>query len=483
MRRAAKLFGLIAILGTQLACNETGVVVAIHSFLKIPTELDAICLQVAAGGGWEFSRRYPLAEEDAGSPRTLSVLAGEKNADRFEVLLRGERRGWPVSFQRVTMQFREHEVATEHLYLPICAGSPERVKPGTGRFPASTIQGTLATGATAAAAVPVAFAPGQMMTVSPEPRRFAWLPDDKGEKRVWMQAQGMPKNSDAISRLIVVDLDNDCDLDLVALSAAGPRVWRQLDGGAYEEIPNAIYLTDVFSAGAAADFNRDGYQDLVLVSASSVKLLLNDAGTPGRFIDSSTSIQGVTGGGIAVAVGLLDADGNPDVVLVKGSSSASQVLASNPGDATAPLRISPSAIGLSDKNTQSVAVADLDNDGLQDLVLGGSSGAVVLLNSKLNPGTFTSSELPGTAGSDVRELHVADLDNDCRRDLVVGAADGVKILLNTGKAVFSEAPAVEAPPTPSTQLSSVDVDGDGLLDLIMVGGGIAKYHLQQAPGS
>jgi hypothetical protein len=488
MRRVVRHLGLAVVL-LGAACNETSVVLAIHSSLRIPADLDAICLQVVAGEAWEFGRRYPLAEEDAGVARTLSVLAGDRHADRFELLLRGERRGWPVSFERALLEFREHEVVTEHLYLPACTG--KRVKAGTGVFPSSTANGTLANGATAVAAVPVAFAPSQMMTVSGAPpateaRRFAWRLNDSGKKQVMLHEQGMPKIDEEVSRLLGIDIDNDCDLDLVVLARSGPRVWRQLDGGVFEELPNAIFLSEAFAAGAVADFNRDGYQDLFLVSATAVRLLLNDAGSPGRFVDSPTSVQAVSGGGVAVAVGLLDSDGNPDLVLVRGGASSSLVLASNPGTATSPVSLTVSAIGLSDQDTTAVAVADLDGDGVQDLAFGSSTGpSTLLLNSKASPGTFAAPvPIPNTASSDVRELHVVDLDNDCRRDLVLGTSESVRILLNTGNAVFSEKSSLEPPPPkPTAQILSVDLDGDSLLDLVMLGGGAATYHLQQAPGS
>jgi hypothetical protein len=481
MRRAIQLLGLAALQASS-ACSETGVVLAIHSSLRIPAELDAICLQIATGEDWEFSRRYPLAEEDAGVARTLSVLAGEK-VTSFDVLVRGERRGWPVSFQRVPLQFREHEVATEHFYLPSC-GAQQRFRPGTARFPSTTAHGTLATGVTAIAVVPVAFAPGQMLTLSPEARRFAWVANNKGEKMVMRHEQGVPKNSEPVARLIAMDVDNDCDLDLIVLASSGPKVWRQVSGGLYEEVPNALYLTDAYATGAVADFNRDGYQDLVLVSATALKLLLNDSTSPGRFVDSTASIQGDPGGGIAIAVGLLDSDGNPDLVLVKGGSTPSLVLASNPGDATAPLRIAKSAIGLADKETRAVAVADFDGDGIHDLAFGSGAGpSTILLNSKSNVGTFTAAELPGTAATEVLELHAADLDNDCRRDIVLGTSSGVRVLLNTGRGIFSETSTVEpAPPQPVSQIASIDIDGDGLLDLVIVGGGAAIYHLQEPPG-
>jgi hypothetical protein len=296
----------------------------------------------------------------------------------------------------------------------------------------------------------------------------------------------MPKLAGEVSRLLVVDIDNDCDLDLVALAATGPKVWRQLDGGVFEELPSAVFLTEAFSAGAVADFNRDGYQDLVLVSATAVKLLLNDAGSPGRFVDSPSSVQGVSGGGIAVAVGLLDSDANPDLVLVKGGSTPSLVLASNPGDATTPPTLTVSAIGLADQDTQAVVIADLDADGIHDLAFGSRTGpSTMLLNTKSDPGRFAAAtEIPGTASTDVRVLHAVDLNNDCRRDLVLGTADATRVLLNTGLGIFSEAGSLEPPPPkPTTQIFSADIDGDGLLDLVMLGGGAATYHLQRVPGS
>jgi len=479
MRRVLRHLGLASLLTLLVGCGETSVVLAIHSYLEIPDQLDAICLQVVAGGAWEFGRRYPLAAEHGGGPRTLSVLAGESEAQRFEVLLRGERRGWLVSFQRVSLLFHEHEVVTEDLYLPICSGQ-QRFKPGTGNFPASTANGTLASGATSAAAVPVAFAPNEVLTTGTDARRFAWRANKEGGYQVMQHEQGTPTLTEQATRLLVADIDNDCDLDLVVLKPSCPSVWRQIDGGVFEELPNSILVAEAFSAGVVADFNRDGHQDLVLVSPTAVRLLLNDPASPGRFGLSAPSVE-VQGGGIAAAVGLLDSDENPDVVLVRGGSTASLVLASLPGDGITKPRLAPSAIGLADKDTVAVGVADLNGDGVHDLAFASGSGpSTILLNKKESPGAFEQpAEIPGTSGTEVHELHLADLDNDCRPDLVLGTKDSVRVLLNGGGGLFVEKGSVDPlPPAPTTQIVTADIDGDGLLDLVMVGGNAATYHLQ-----
>ena len=117
--------------------------------------------------------------------------------------------------------------------------------------------------------------------------------------------------------------------------------------------------------------------------------------------------------------------------------SGSFVFAQN----TEPSFGSGSAVGTapSTGTVSSVAVADVNGDGLPDIVVGVNGGASLLfLNSKTSPGTYTAApagDFPALTNADTVAVALADVNNDGLPDLIVatGGANGqTQVFLNQG---------------------------------------------------
>ncbi|MGA7411580.1 MAG: FG-GAP-like repeat-containing protein [Bryobacteraceae bacterium] len=173
---------------------------------------------------------------------------------------------------------------------------------------------------------------------------------------------------------------------------------------------------------ASADFNGDGYPDLVITTgANAIQVLLADPANPGKFIEEAIFPAGIFP--YAIALADLNGDGKTDVVvtnnLVAGGSSVGVMFAdpNHPGQFLAPVMYSLSAM---EGAVSTLAIGDLNGDGVPDLVV--SEGRVqgnigVLFGDPSHPGQFFSPV--AYYGPGVMIFAEADVNGDGVPDLVM----------------------------------------------------------------
>lgn len=467
MVRSSLTLTLVPLLVTATAaCDETAVSLVIHSRLEIPHDLDAVCLQLAASGTFQFGQRYPLSEDQAGTPLTLSVLPGERNRSGFEVLLRGERRGSEVSWARESAAFEEHKVQEKDIYVQRCG-----LRKGQGTF--TWVEPLTSNAGSAVAAVPIASAPSAVVVAwSGEARRFAYL------DRVRQLPEGLPPvGQKAVRDLAAVDVDNDCDLDLVLLQEqGGAQVWRHGPDGTFQQQDGAVMVQGDFHHLAAADLNLDGFVDLVLVSPSEVKLLLNNGNDAGSFRDESSMLPADLGDVTDVGIGFINRGGEtridsyPDIVLSRGNTSSNTALALINHYVDSSTLTFDRMVVTDARQARSVAVGDFDRDGLHDVVLGNVSDLPLVYINKSTANSvkleLSKNALLNVSTETVNDILAVDLDDDCDVDLVLARDTSSVIYNNEGKGVFVEKPLLPG----AARLAAADIDGDDVLDLVLGGG-------------
>ena len=198
-------------------------------------------------------------------------------------------------------------------------------------------------------------------------------------------------------------------------------------------------------AGAAIPEDLDWSYYAELVDTLDPALAA-DASTPVTPVFADTVVPGpFTGPTAGLAALDVDGDGKPD--LVAWGTGGVQIVRA--GQATA----TPAGLDAV-KDVRSVAVGDLNNDGLPDLCVITSTGAALYTN---RAGTFTASEVVIPAGSYARGVWV-DVDHDYDQDLLLVGAQA-RLMRNNGQAGFSDQSA-DFPFAPGT---AVDVTA---LDLI-----------------
>jgi hypothetical protein len=117
-----------------------------------------------------------------------------------------------------------------------------------------------------------------------------------------------------------------------------------------------------------------------------------------------------------------------------------------------------------------VLVADLDGDGTLDLLIAATAGLEVLRGS----GGLTFRAPVLTTAEDLDLVTLADLDEDGVLDAISGDWLGVALHVRLGDGAGGFGPATTVPPGQELifpkSILAVDHDGDGHLDVVVVGG-------------
>lgn len=217
------------------------------------------------------------------------------------------------------------------------------------------------------------------------------------------------------------------------------------------------------------DVNADGHPDLVLVKGRHWPLvdlvLLGDgrgsfepAYPVGETPDRSYS-------GVLVDI---DGDGDLDVV-VSNDDPDPKVVHLNDGHGRFSVG---STFGEAEWSTRHIRIADLNGDALPDVVLANRDGrgaGVSHVCFGLGGGVF-GAECIGFAEGSATTISPADFDGDGALDLVVPHRDGGQsyIYFNDGVGGFEERRPFGPPDAEIRSAEAGDFDGDGILDLAVI---------------
>ena len=193
-------------------------------------------------------------------------------------------------------------------------------------------------------------------------------------------------------------------------------------------------------SAAVGDFNGDGKPDLAVAVelSNSVEVLLNTT-APGASTPSFAPAVGFAVGSspYSVAVADLNGDGKPDIVVAnRGSNTASVLLNTTTPGAVAPAFANAVDFGVG-PGAYSLALGDVNGDGRPDIVVASAlSDAVSVLLNTTEPGAGAPSFAPKvdfSIGANPRSVVVGDVNGDGRPDLVVSNRDSdtVSVLMNT----------------------------------------------------
>ncbi len=307
---------------------------------------------------------------------------------------------------RVTDRYRQSlsELYTEIVGMPLEAFSPafeESLRPRAG------------------APIPISFSEKR---ARPEldPERLARVVDLANDGRPQPYAIPAPFRDAVFS-----DLDLDGDLDVYLFGSGGPdRLMRNNLDGTWTDVSAATGDASFSSSRCvAADVDRDGDPDLVCVTSRGALEIRSNL-RQGRFETIRTGVENA----VDVAVADLDADGRPDLVV---ATKTGLVLLVNRGGG----RLERAAGGDLAKLPagfvpRRVELADLDNDGFPDVIVGGEEGLAIWRNAGLD--TFTWWPIAPKGVGRVDAIAAEDADGDGDLDLVISEAGRTRLFENEG---------------------------------------------------
>jgi hypothetical protein len=232
---------------------------------------------------------------------------------------------------------------------------------------------------------------------------------------------------------------------------------------------------------AMGDLNGDGRADIVTTNAilstngagaSTMTVLLQDPARPGQFLAATSYATGTNPQ--SVAIGDLNGDGLPDLAVADNLGIS--LLLQNPGAPGTFLPRTAISVGVP---TASIAIADLTGDGKRDLVVTTAASVVVLLQDPQTAGSFLA-PMSYSAGAQPIFAAVGDLNEDGKPDIAVAnlgspadaSTASVSVLLqnSSGSGGFLPA-ATYATDLRSTTVAIADLNGDGKPDLAVANGG------------
>ena len=304
------------------------------------------------------------------------------------------------------------------------------------------------------------------------------------EQRGWLLA-AWDTNRDGLTDLISSSVSD-------AINSTNPQVGIDvlLNGDANQFDMRADYVLGALSPVGGAnpvpnrrfatgDVDRDGMPDVLpaILSGSATAGLIHTVLSTPPARDNSLNNAAFYAAGLnpnSLAVGDLNRDGVLDVVSGMGSSG--------PGVAVS-LGASNGTLGAGTVLTQSVAaprvgLADLNRDGILDIVSsnGGLVGPGISTMLGVGDGTFGIRNFyVFSAGAD---FEIGDMNRDGIPDVVATALSGItdtlRVLLGTGSGTFTGAPGI--PLQHIYDLDLADLNRDGFLDVVVAVGSVKVLY-------
>jgi uncharacterized protein YjdB len=236
---------------------------------------------------------------------------------------------------------------------------------------------------------------------------------------------------------------------------------------------------------ATGDLDGDGKPDVVVANyGSSTISVFRNTSTLGTVSFAAKVVYLTANSPRSVAIGDMDGDGKPDIVVACSGSDAVSLHRNtgSPGN----VAFAPKTNFATGASPYFVAIADADGDGKPDLaVVNGISNDVSVLRNTSSFGSINfATKVDFAAGDFPRYLAWGDADGDGKPDMAVANyySNSVSVFRNTGSAgTVSFATKVDYATDSNSTMG--DINGDGKPDMAITNSGSANISVFRNTGS
>ena len=252
-------------------------------------------------------------------------------------------------------------------------------------------------------------------------------------------------------------------------------------GGINDTLSSTEKILDL----AVADFDLDGDLDYAALRGDGVVEIRSGLGT-GSF--TLYDVSGALTSAVALAVGRMDTDAYPDLVLIHDSGGGSiDSISVFLNDGTGAFGAAPdSTRTTANSDYADVVLADYNRDGVLDVVVGEKDGGGVRrLTGRLGSasGALAAGTQTVVIPNTLQHMTVADVNGDGFMDVVHTDKDSDAVNLSLGNGTFFTAPQVDVTAGAEPQdVVAVDLNRDGFPDAVVVDVGVDNYESYSSDG-
>lgn len=280
-----------------------------------------------------------------------------------------------------------------------------------------------------------------------------------------------------LRRLLTTDIDGDGKVDIIAINASTVSIYRNSSPSDSPTAADLSERTDIaianINTATIGDLNGDGKPDLVLGhSSGNILTILYNLSVSGTIDQNSFNITQTqpylsSTPIYQVVISDLNGDGRPDLIASTGNYI--RIYRHSLDTQGSPVFQHQTSLELSITGpVADLQVGDLNNDGKPDILALGQGRLNQYRNTSQNLGysfQHTIRAMPNLAS-----MAIGDLDGDGRLDIILGLRNFMRLEFykntSTTNALTFSGSVIFNIPSSAVTVQTVDMDGDGKLDVV-----------------